>query len=148
MAKKYIVRLSSEERKQLEELVHKGKAAAYKRTHAQILLHADIGEEGSSGWKDSQISEALGVTTRTVERVRQRLVEHGIEAALNRAKQKNRRRKLDGEQEAKLLALACSTPPEGNARWTLNLLADRMVELKYVDDISHETVRKTLKKTK
>ncbi len=146
MSKKYIVRLSREERKELTELVNKGKAAAYKRKHAQVLLKADISEE-RSGWTDKKISEAFDVGLRTVERVRQRLVESGLENAINRAKQKNRKsRKLDGEQEAYLIALSCSEPPEGRARWTLRLLAGRLVELDYVEGISHETIRQILKK--
>lgn len=148
MAKKYIVRLSSEERSALNSLVKTGKAAAYKRLHAQILLQSDVGE-GGPGWKDVQMSEALGVTVRTVETVRQRLVEQGLEAALNRAKPIGvKPRRLDGEQEAHLVALACSEPPAGNLRWTLRLLADHMVELDYVERVSHETIRQTLKKTK
>lgn len=148
MSKKYIVRLSKEERKELTELVNKGKAAAYKRTHAQILLKADISEKGS-GWTDKKISEAFDVGLRTVERVRQRLVESGLENAINRAKQKNRKsRKLDGEQEAYLVALSCSEPPDGRARWSLSLLANRLIELEYVEGISRETVRKVLKKMK
>jgi transposase len=148
MRKKYVVRLSADERKELKELVNKGKAAAYKRLHAQILLKADISEKGSQ-WTDKKISEAFDVGLRTVERVRQRLVESGLENAINRAKQKNRKsRKLDGEQEAYLIALSCSEPPGGRARWTLRLLASRLVELDYVEGISHETIRQVLKKTK
>lgn len=146
MAKKYIVRLDNTERGQLEQLVKVGKAAAYKRQHAQILLKADIGPEGP-GWCDDQISEAFDVSTRTVERVRQRLVETGLEAALSRAKQKRYRTpRLDGEGEAHLVTLACSQPPEGQARWTLRLLADKLVELEQVEAISYETVRQVLKK--
>lgn len=148
MAKKYIVRLSSEERQKLEELISKGRAAAHKRKHAQILLKADIGEEGS-GWSDSRISEAFDITTRTVENVRQRLVEKGLESAINRAKRSGEKRtKLNGEDEAHLVALTCGEPPPGRARWSLRLLADKMVELDYVNELSHETVRQTLKKTK
>lgn len=144
--KRYIVRLSLEERETLEQLVNRGKVAAYKRRHAQILLKADVGENGSS-WTDHQISKAFNVSSRTVERVRQRLVENGMDAALSRAKQKRHRSpSLDGEGEAHLVALACQEPPAGRARWTLRLLADRMVELEYVDSLSHETVRQTLKK--
>lgn len=146
-AKKYIVRLSGEEREQLEALVKKGKGMAYKRLHAQILLTADVGEEGP-GWKDQPISQALGVSTRTVERVRERLVEQGLEAALERApQQRYKPLKLDGEGQAQLVALACSAPPEGRRRWTLQLLADRLVSLGCVEEISYETVRQVLKKT-
>lgn len=146
-SKKYIVRLSAEERAELETLVKTGKAAAYKRLHAQVLLLADVGE-GGPGWKDEPISQACGMSTRTVERVRQRLVEQGFEAAVNRTpKRAHRARKLDGEGEAHLVALMCSDPPEGRTRWTLHLLADRLVELKQVESISPECVRQTLKKT-
>lgn len=148
MPKKYIVRLSSDERQDLENLVKKGKAAAYKRLHAQILLQADVSEAGP-GWTDRQIEAAFPITLRTIERLRKRLVEDGLEAALNRAKRSRvKSKKLDGEQEAYLVALACSQAPEGHARWSLRLLADKLVELNYVDTISHETVRQALKKTK
>lgn len=144
--KKYIVRLSEDERSELSDIIKTGKAAAYKRLHAQILLKADCSELGPA-WIDKDISKSFDVSTRTVERVRQRLVEHGMEAAINRAKNKTpNRRKLDGEQEAYLIALTCSEPPKGHARWTLRLLADRYVELDYVDTISYETVRVVLKK--
>lgn len=146
MAKKYIVRLTHDERSELENLIKKGKTASYKRLHAQILLKADVSEEGP-GWTDNKISEAFEVNPKTIERVRQRLVEEGFEAAINRAKAKQfKSKKLDGEQEAHLVALICSSPPEGNARWALRLLADRMVELEYVESISHETIRQVLKK--
>ena len=142
MTKKYIVRLSTEERNELTELVNKGKAAAYKRVHAQILLKTDISEKGPC-WTDQKISEAFDVSLRTVERVRPRLVEGGLLSAIDRARQKNRKsRKLEGDHEAYLIALSCSEPPEGRARWSLSLLADRLVELEYVDGISRETVRK------
>lgn len=147
MVKKYIVRLTAEERTERLQLVNTGKAAAYKRRHAQILLKADHRCQGE-GWSDAKISEAFDVGIRTVERTRQRLVEQGLDAALNRTKQIKRRRSLDGEQEAYLIALSCSEPPNGRARWTLQLLADKMVELGYADAVSDETVRRTLKKTK
>ena len=148
MPKKYIVRLVPEERTELEDLIKTGKAAVYKRLHAQILLKADLSEQGSN-WSDQRISEAFDVNKRTAERVRQRLVEQGLEAALNRAKQKQLKwRKLDGEKEAHLIALTCGEPPEGQARWSLRLLADRMVALEYVEELSYETVRRTLKKTR
>ena len=146
MRKKYIVRLTTEERSELQDMVKKGKAAAYKRLHAQILLKADISEQGD-GWDDTRISESFDTSVRTVERTRQRLVEQGLDAAINRAKQlKVRRRVLDGEQEAHLVALSCSEPPDGRAGWTMQLLADKMIELKYVESVSDETIRKTLKK--
>lgn len=147
LSEKYVVRLSKEERAQLEGLVKTGKAAAYKRTHAQILLLADVGE-GREGWADGPIGEACQVSARTVARVRRRLVEHGLEAALGRApKSGHRRRKLDGEGEARLVALCCGEPPEGRNRWTLQLLADDLVRLAVVESISPECVRQTLKKT-
>jgi len=145
MAKKYVVRLSCEEHDKLQELVKKGRAAAYKRMHAQILLKADVNNE-DSGWTDQQISEAFGVTTRTVERVRERLCTQGLDAAIDRAKGSGKRRKLDGSQEAHLIALVCSEPPEGRNRWTLRLLADRYVQLGHVEELSYETVRQLLKK--
>ena len=148
MSKKYVVRLSSEERNQLENLVSRGKVAGYKRLNAQILLKADISEEGAA-WRDTKISEAFAVTVRTVENIRRRLIEGGLEAAIGRAKRsKGSSTKLDGEQEAHLVALTCSEPPAGQARWSLRLLADKMVELNYAETISHETVRQTLKKMK
>lgn len=146
--KKYIVRLSGEERKSLISLVSSGKGSARMFTRARILLKADVGE-GGSGWSDEKISEALDVTVQTVERVRKQLVEEGLEAVLSRRKytQKISRKKLDGDTEAHLIALACSETPKGYARWSLRLLADRMVELGYVESISHEAVRRVLKKT-
>jgi hypothetical protein len=147
MPKKYLVELSADERQQLRGLVTKGKGAARKIQHAQILLKADSGP-GGPAWTDERIAEAYGVRTRTVERIRQRLVEHGLEDALNRRQNKRGSRgKLDGEGEAKLCMVACSQPPHGRQRWTMQLLADRLVELKVIDSISRETVRVTLKKT-
>lgn len=146
MAPRYIVRLNLDERKELTCFVSKGKVAAYKRLHAQILLKADISEVGP-GWSNQKIAETFEVNIRTVERLRKRFVEEGLESALNRAKQKVvRNRRLDGEQEAHLIALTCGGPPDGYGRWTLRLLADRMVELEYTDRVSHETVRQLLKK--
>ena len=147
MTKKYIVELTSEERKQLLHLISSGAAPARKLTHARILLRADTSPE-EAGETDVQISAALHVGASTVFRVRQRFTQEGLAGALER-RPPNReyRRKLDGTQEAHLIALVCGTPPEGRARWTFRLLADRMVELEYVDQLSHETVRQTLKKT-
>jgi transposase len=146
MKKKYIVRLSAEEREELSSLVKKGRVAARKRCHAEILLKADQGEQGPSR-NDKEISEALDISRSTVERVRYRLVEEGMESALNdRKKSRYRTKKLDGENEARLIALCCSDPPKGQSRWTLKLLACRMVELEYVDSISTEAIRKVLKK--
>ena len=147
MNKKYIVRLTAEERKYLKEFVSKGKRSAYKIKHANILLKADA---DGPGWSDEAIADAFMVNSNTVRNVRQRFVERGLEAALARKKQRSpsRNRILDGEKEARLLAIGCSEPPKGRARWTLELLADEMVRLKIVDSISYETVRRTLKKTK
>lgn len=146
--KKYIVRLSGEERKSLKRLIRSGKGPARMFTRARILLKADVGE-GCPGWPDEKIAEALDITIQTIERVRKQLVEEGLEAVLSRRKyiQKVSRKKLDGDAEAHLIALACSETPEGYTRWSLRLLADRMVELGYVESISHEAVRRVLKKT-
>jgi transposase len=145
--KRYIVTLTAEEREQLHGLVSKGKAAAYKQRHARVLLKADQGPQGEH-WTDAQIARALDVGSSTIERLRQRFVEEGLEACLQRKKQKNRKaKKFDGAAEARLTAVACSDPPEGRERWTLKLLADEMVALEIVDSVCRETVRKTLKKT-
>ena len=145
--KKYIVTLTTEERAHLRDLISKGKAAAYKQRHARILLKTDQGRHGEH-WTDEQIEGALDVHPTTVERLRKRFVEEGFEATLGRKEQKNRKaKKIDGKAEAHLVALACGDPPEGRKRWTLTLLADRLVELELVDSVSPETVRKTLKKT-
>jgi DNA-binding transcriptional ArsR family regulator len=147
MKKKYPVILSDTEREQLKSLIAAGTAPARKLTHARILLKADQGSEGP-GWVDDAVGEAVEVSQPTVCRVRKQYFEEGLEAALNRrAPNRHYQRKLDGEQEARLLALACSEPPEGQARWSLRLLADKMVELEVVDDLSYQTVRRTLKKT-
>jgi len=143
---RYIVRLTDEERGRLAALVSKGRAAARKLTHARVLLKADA---DGPAWTDERIAEALDVGRRTVENIRRRLVEEGFEAALNRKKRCRppREKILDGEREAKLIALACGRPPEGRKRWTLRLLSDKLVELDIVEAISYETVRRTLKKT-
>ena len=147
LKKKYIVALTQEEREDLEQLVKKGKTAAYRINHARILLKANINQKGG-GWQDLDISQALDISLSTIARVRKRLVEEGLESALARKPKKNHKPKsLDGEKEAHLIALACSEAPVGKARWTLRLLADKMVELGYVDRVSHETIRQTLKKT-
>ena len=147
MYKRYRVRLVDEERAYLESLLSAGKAAARTLSHARILLKADEGPAGP-GWADEAIAEALEVNRSTVERVRQRCVEEGFDAALRpRPSRQVRPRKLDGAQEAQLIALACSPPPNGRDRWSLHLLADQLVELKVVDSLSYETVRRTLKKT-
>jgi transposase len=147
MKKKYPVNLSETERDDLKRLIASGTAPARKLTHARILLKADEGPKGD-GWVDERIAEAVESSQPTVSRVRKQYFEDGLQAALNR-RPPNREyhRKLDGEQEARLLALACSEPPEGRARWSLRLLADRMVELEVMDEVSYQTVRRTLKKT-
>ena len=146
--KRYVVELELEERTRLERMVSVGKRAAAKLTHARVLLQADQSAAGP-GWADARIAEGLGVTTRTVENIRRRFVEQGLQAALERKKQcrPSRERLLDGAKEAKLVAICCSKAPNGRRHWTLQLLADRLVELNIVDSISYETVRRTLKKT-
>ena len=147
MPKKYLVELSAEERTYLEGIVGKGRVLARKRQQAQILLKADEGALGPA-WPDERIAEAFGVNVRTVERVRQRLVERGLEDSLvRRLPEQAPRTKLDGAGEARLIALACSAAPRGRRRWTIRLLADKLVELQVVDSIGRETVRTTLKKT-
>jgi transposase len=142
--KKYIVKLAKEERAFLSKLIAQGQASARKLMHARILLKADSSEDGP-GWTDQAISEALEIGTATVERVRQRLVEEGVAAALTRHRPHTPRlRKLDGEQEAHLIALVCSQPEEGQERWTLQLLADKLVQLHLVESISRETIRQVL----
>jgi transposase len=147
--KEYKVTLTAEERQQLQGLSATGKAAAKKLTHARILLKADAAE-GGPAWDDQRIADATEVSTDTVARVRQRFVEHGLDAALTRKKQDrpSRQRKLDGRAEARLIALACSAAPDGRKEWTMKLLADRLVELEMVDSVSDETVRRLLKKTR
>ena len=139
--------LTADERDELERLLARGKADVRKIKHAQILLKADEAE-GGPGWPDERIAEAFDAGITTVERVRRRFVEEGLASALSpyRGGKRIYEHKLDGAQEAHLIALACSAPPEERARWTLRLLARRMVELAYVDTLSHETVRQTLKK--
>lgn len=149
MVKKYHVTLTPEERASLETMVAAGKAAARKLAHARVLLKADEAE-GGPGWSDAAIAEALDVGLATVARVRQRFVEEGLEAALvPRPTSRVYGRKLDGDNEARLVTLACSAPPEGRRRWTLSLLADRPVALGHVEGgrLSYETVRRCLKKT-
>jgi transposase len=146
MNKRFVVRLSVEERQRLESLITKGKAAARKLTRARILLKADCSPLGPS-WTDRQISEALDVGVITVHRVRQAFVEGGLEGVLVRRPVPRRLRMLDGEHEAHLIALACGNPPAGRRRWTLRLLAERFVGLGHVESVSHETIRSVLKKT-
>jgi transposase len=146
--KKYKVTLTVAERNSLQDLIAAGKASAQKLAHARILLKADASPDGPA-WADVRIADAIEVNVTTVERVRERFVEQGLDAALDRTKQlrPSRERKLDGQAEAHLVALACSDPPPGRARWTLRLLADKLVELEVVDTVSTETVRQVLKKT-
>jgi transposase len=146
MEKRYRVTLTEQERWDLEKLVSAGKSAAKKLTRARVLLLADQAEGGPAK-ADAEIVEALGCGRATVERLRKRFVEEGLEIALQPAPAKRvYQRRLDGKAEAQLVALACGTPPAGRARWTLRLFADRMVALEYVEKVSHETVRQTLKK--
>lgn len=148
MAAKYTFDLTEQERSELQSLVHKGKCAARKRLHAQIILLADNGQECAKR-PNEEIAQILGIDKSTVGRVCRRFVEEGFEAALQRRKHKNHRpRKLDGAQEARLVMLACGQAPDGRARWTMKLLAERLVELDVVGSISKDTVRRTLKKTK
>jgi hypothetical protein len=147
MRKQYVVRLSEEERAWLQTMIGRGAAPARAQTHARILLKANRGEAGPE-WTDAAISAALEVDPTTVARVLKLYVTDGLEAALHRkAPDRVYRRKLDGEQEARLVAVACSEPPTGHKRWTLRLLADKPVELEVVETVSHETVRQTLKQT-
>ena len=146
MNKKYIVRLSDEERSHLESVIKKLKGTSQKLRRAQVLLKADA---DGPNWTDKMISEAFGCRVKTVENIRQRLVTEGFEATLEHKKRATPpvAKKLDGSQEAKLIALRLGDPPKGFGRWSLRLLAERVVELEIVDTISHETVRQTLKKT-
>ena len=147
MQKRYRVTLTESERKDLHTLVSTGKAAARKLVRARILLLADQAE-ASPAKSDPQIVDALGCGRATVERVRQQFVEEGLDQALSpRPSTRTYQRRLDGIAEAHLVAMACGAPPQGRARWTLRLLADRMVALGHVESIAHETVRKTLQKT-
>jgi transposase len=147
MAKKYRVTLSAAERDELTALIRKGKADARKLAHARVLLQVDESESGPGG-TDEQTACALNLSTRTVERVRERFVEQGLAAALLPQPSTRRyERAFDGAQEAQLIALACSEPPEGKSRWTLRLLAEQAVEMKIVDTVSYESVRQALKKT-
>ena len=147
MRKQYVVKLSEPERAQLHSLLSQGSAASRTFVHARILLKANQGEAGP-GWTDEAISSALEVHATTVARVRRVYVEAGLQAALTRkTPDREYRRRLDGEQEARLVALACGAAPEGHKRWTLRLLADRLVALEVVESVSYETVRQTLKQT-
>jgi transposase len=147
-AKRFVVTLTPGERDQLESLHRAGKRSARTFTRARILLLADQGR-GGPAWHDRRIAEALGCGRRTVERIRERFTAEGLDAALTHRTPARppRERVLDGEAEARLIALACSASPDGRKSWTLRLLADKLVELEVVESVSHETVRQTLKKT-
>jgi transposase len=147
--KKYVVRLSGEERERLEALLRKGKSPARRQLKARILLKADVSESGE-GWSDSRIIEALETSASMVYRVRKQLVEEGFEAVLSRKQRATPPvpKIFDGEKEAKLIALACSKPPKGRVRWTLRLLETKVVELQIVDRASDSTIGRTLKKTR
>jgi transposase len=145
--RQHTVELTTDERNQLEKSLTSGKAVATDLTHARILLKADQGASGPA-WSDADIAEALDVSVSTVGRVRRRFATEGLAAAVKRAPSRRvYERKLDGVQEAHLIALACSTPPEGQDRWSLRLLADKLVELEHVESISYGTVRRVLEKT-
>lgn len=146
--KKYVVRLSAQEREQLQALVRKGKGPARRLLKARILLKADV-SEGGPGWSDSKIIAALDTSASMLYRVRKQLVEEGFETVLSRKQRATPAvaRIFDGEKEAKLIALACSKPPKGRARWTLRLLENKVVELGIVDRASDSTIHRTLKKT-
>ena len=145
-AKIYKLTLNNEERSFLINLTAKGKGSAQKLKHAYLLLKADQSENGP-GWDDKKISESFNVSIPTIERIRKSFVQESLESALHRQVHcRHKPSKFDGEKEAQLIALACSTPPDGQIRWTLRLLADKMVELNHFDEISYETVRQVLKK--
>ena len=148
MAKRYKVQLSEEERAELEQLTRRNRTGAKKFVHARTLLLCDCGPNGPA-WPSARIAEALGVTSRTVENTKRRLFEGGMTAALDRKKRETPPRKsiFDGEKEARLIALACSSPPEGRKRWTVRLLAEHLVLLEVFDRISKSSVQNALKKT-
>ncbi len=149
MAHKYRVTLTPDERTHLETLIHAGTAPARTFTHAHILLKADASGLADPPWDDAAIASALACSLSTIHRVRQLFVEAGFDTALHRSRPRvSRLSKLDGEQEAHLVALACSAPPSGRARWSLRLLAEQFVGLGYQETLSHETIRCVLKKTK
>lgn len=141
------IELTEEQRKQLSEVILTGKAAARKIQHAQILLKIDSGKDGPS-WSDSQVKEAYGASPATIWRIRQRFLEHGMEDAISRRPQPERpeKRKVTGEQEAQLIALACSEPPTGHSQWSIRLLRKRVVELHIVEEVGRETIRLVFKK--
>ena len=148
MSPRYRVTLTEQERKELEALTRSGKTRAKKFIHARALLLCDAGPDGPT-WKVADAADALGVTSRTIEHLKERFVEDGLEAALERKSREKPPREIifDGAFEARLIALACSDAPEGRRRWTVRLLADKAVELKFAESISHMTVQRVLKKT-
>jgi len=146
MKKRYVVKLTADERTRLQGLIKRGREAAYRRRHAEVLLLVDEGKHGPK-LIDREVAERTGFSRRTVEQIRERCVTEGLELALERKKRsRERSQRLDGEGEARLVSLACSDAPAGHARWTLHLLKDKLVELGVVDTISHECVRQILKK--
>jgi len=147
--KKYKVTLTEEEREELSSIIRMGKHRAQRVLNSLILLNCDEGKYQTNKIKNEEIARVLQISMRKIDRVKKRFVEDGLEIALNGRKgQRVYQKKADGDFEAHLVALSCSQPPEGFARWSLRLLADKVVELKYVDNISHETIRRVLKKTK
>ena len=147
-AVKHRVKLTADERRELQQLVRAGRAAGWKLRRAQALLKCDEGE-GGPGWSDARIAQAFDVTTRSLENWRRQAVERGPLSLLERqAQDRSMFRKLDGAGEARLVKLACSKPPDGRSHWSLRLLADELVALEVVDSIGHECVRQTLKKTR
>lgn len=146
--KKYIIKLSAEERTNLEEILIKGSHRSQKVLNALILLNCDEGDFQDERTKNEDIAKVLKISMRKIDRLKQRFVEHGIEAALEgRESARTYEHKLDGEFEAHVIAMSCGSPPEGYTRWSLRLLADKAVELEYIDSVSHETIRQLLKKT-
>ena len=146
--KKNSIELTKEQRAELEEVVKKGQAPARKRQHAQVMLKIDSGEAGPN-WSDQQVKEAFDISLATIWRIRQRFLEHGLTFALNRRPQPERpeKRKLHGDVEAHLIAITCGPAPEGEGRWSLRMLANKLVQVGQVEEVSYETVRRTLKKT-
>ena len=147
--RRYVVTLERQEREELEAITRKGSHQSQKVINALILLNCDEGEHNGSRTRGEAIAEVLRISARKVDRVKRRFVEEGLEAALGgrQGRRPSYQRKADGEFEAHLVALSCSEPPEGHSQWSLRLLADRIVELGHIDSVSHETVRRVLKKT-
>ena len=146
MKKRFVVKLTLDERSRLEGMIKRGREAAYRRRHAEVLLLVDEGEHGPK-LVDRVVAERTGFSRRTVEQLRERCVTEGLDSALERKRRvRERSQRLDGEGEARLISLACSDAPKGHARWTLHLLSDKLVELEVVESISHECVRQVLKK--